>query len=381
MLSDIRLVYEIANRYNTTIYTVDPRGLTPFEFDLSRGNVSLTADAAILDSTTDTLRILAAETDGRAIVNQNDLASGLKQIVRDSSAYYLLGYTSTQSAVDGRFHQIKVNVKRPNVQVRARKGYLAMNATEAERALAPPKQGPPKAVSDALGTLAMPAQRNVIRTWIGMSPGSNGKTKVTFVWETPPARPGVRTETPARVSLVAGSPNADLYFRGKVPGDVQPARAEFEVPPGPLELEIAVEDASADVIDRQTQKFVVPGLGLGMTMSTPQVFRARTVREWQSFAADTGAVPIPDREFRRTDRLLVRVGAQSSGGTPVVTARLLNRDGAEMNALATTPGPAPGLTNVDVPLANIPPGEFLIEINAGDGGEKTSSLVAFRITG
>ena len=48
----------------------------------------------MLDNTMDTLRILADETDGRAIVNSNDLDSGLKQIVRDSSAYYLLGYTS-----------------------------------------------------------------------------------------------------------------------------------------------------------------------------------------------------------------------------------------------------------------------------------------------
>ena len=48
----------------------------------------------MLDNTMDTLRILADETDGRAIVNTNDLDKGLKQIVRDTSAYYLLGYTS-----------------------------------------------------------------------------------------------------------------------------------------------------------------------------------------------------------------------------------------------------------------------------------------------
>ena len=49
-------------------------------------------------------------------------------------------------------------------------------------------------------------------------------------------------------------------------------------------------------------------------------------------------MPIPVREFRRTDHLLVRVAAQSAGGPPTVTARLLNRDGAEMNALTTAPG-------------------------------------------
>jgi len=380
MLSDIRLVYEMANRYNTAIYAVDPRGLTPFEFDLSRSNISNQSDTAILNSTMDTLRIMASETDGRAIVNQNDLVPGLKQIVRDSSAYYLLGYSTTQNAVDGKFHQIKVNVKRPGVQVRARKGYLALTATEAERAITPPKPGPPKAITDALGTLATSARRSPISSWIGMSPGSNGKTKVTFVWQPTPPRPGVRAEIPARVSLVAGAPNADLYFRGKVPGDSPPARVEFEVPPGNIDLDIAIEDAGGEAIDRETKKLVVPNLATGLTLSTPQVFRARSAREWQTLAADAAAIPIPDREFRRTDHLLVRTGAQNAGGNPPVTARLLNRDGDQISPLTTSPAGSPGVTNIDVPLGNLPAGEFLIEINASDGGQSKTELVAIRIT-
>ena len=77
----------------------------------------------------DTLRTLADNTDGRAIVNRNDLAAGMKQIVRDTSAYYLLGYNSTHTATDGKFHEIKVRVKRPGIQVRARKGYWAFQWT------------------------------------------------------------------------------------------------------------------------------------------------------------------------------------------------------------------------------------------------------------
>jgi VWFA-related protein len=380
MMGDLKLVTDMANRYNTALYMVDPRGLANFEFDLSRGNISLEADASILDTTLNTLRQMAEETDGRAIVNQNDLDPGLKQISRDSSAYYLIGYTTTQNAADGRFHQIKVNVKRPNVQVRARKGYLALTATEIERVTAPPKPGPPKAVSDALGTLAIPPRRSLIRTWVGMSPGANGKTKVTFVWEPTPPAPGVRSDTPSVVSLTATSPTGDLYFRKKVPGEAQPVRVEFDVPEGPLELAIAVEAVGGDVLDREKRDIEVPGLGLGLTMSTPEVYRARTVREWQTLSADAAAMPIPVREFRRTDHLLVRVGTQNPGGTPVVTARLLNRDGVAMSPLTTAPGPAPGLTNVDVPLANLPSGEFLIEINASDGDAKTFALVAIRIT-
>jgi hypothetical protein len=324
--------------------------------------------------------MLAEETDGRAIVNQNDLDAGMKQISRDSSAYYLLGYT-TQNALDGKFHQLKVTVKRPNVEVRARKGYLALTAAEAERATTPPKPGPPKAVTDALGTLAMPRGRSPIRTWIGMAPGANGKTKISFVWDASPTPPGVRTETPARVGLIAASPNSDVYFRRKVDAtaDGQPARVEFEVPAGPLELEIATENAGGEVIDRETRKVDVPNMETGLTLSTPRVFRARTIREWQTLAADANAIPTPEREFRRTDHLLVTVGTESAGASATVTARLLNRDGGEMHPLTTSAGAAPGVTNVDVPLAGVPTGEYLIELNASEGTEKTFTLLAIRI--
>jgi hypothetical protein len=359
---------------------VDPRGLAPFEFDLSTqgsANVSLTKDRAMLENTLDTLRNLADETDGRAIVNSNDLASGLRQIVRDSSAYYLLGYT-TQSALDGKFHEIKVRVKRPNVQVRARRGYVALTPSEAERALAPPKPGPPRAIVEALGTLGVPARRALIRSWMGMSPGTGGKTKITFVWGPTPPTPGVRTETPARVSLLAGNANSDLYYRKRA---LEPGRVEFEVPPGPIELEIAVENSAAEVLDRETRKIEVPSMGLGLTVNTPEVFRARTAREWQMLAADAAAVPITEREFRRTERLLVRAAAQSAGQTPTITARLLNREGGQMSVLQVMPASFGDRSNIDVPLAALPAGEFLIEVKASDGAEETTALVAIRITG
>ena len=61
----------------------------------------------------------------------------MKQITRDSSAYYLIGYNSSQAPTDGKFHEIKVRVKRPGVQVRARKGYWALTQQEVARAKAP----------------------------------------------------------------------------------------------------------------------------------------------------------------------------------------------------------------------------------------------------
>src|SRR4029079_2374066 len=127
--NDLRELYDTANRNNVSIYSVDPRGLATGEFDISE-NISLPTDQKYLQSTMDTLRVLAENTDGRAIVNRNDIAAGMRQITRDSSAYYLIGYNSAQAPTDGKFHEIKVKVKRPGLQVRARKGYWALNREE-----------------------------------------------------------------------------------------------------------------------------------------------------------------------------------------------------------------------------------------------------------
>jgi hypothetical protein len=197
------------------------------------------------------------------------------------------------------------------------------------------------------------------------------------VWSPAPVVPGVRREAAASVSLLAGGANSDLYHREKA---LAPGRVEFDVPPGLVELDIGVQDASGEILDRETRKLMVPSLGLGLTFSTPEVFRGRTLPEWQSLAADAKAMPVAEREFRRTDRLLVRIGAQSASGTPVLTARMLNREGGEMSTLPVTPANFGGLHQIDVPLAALPPGEFLIEVIAKDGGEQASTLVALRVT-
>ena len=210
-----------------------------------------------------------------------------------------------------------------------------------------------------------------------MSPGADGKTKISFVWTPAPPVPGARRENPASVSLLAGSADSELYYRNKA---LPPGRVEFEVKPGPVELDIAAIDAAGEVLDRETRKIVVPSLGLGLAFSTPEVFRARTLPEWQSLAADAKALPVIEREFRRTDRLLVRVAAHSAGGTPVLTARMLNREGGEMSTLPLTPAGFGGLSQIDVPLAALPPGEFLIEVIAKEGAEQASTFIAFRVT-
>jgi len=391
--SELQRVFEEANRSNTAIYAVDPRGLSTGEFDI-QDNVAGRASQDALRQTQNTLQVLAGETDGRAIINRNDLATGLKQIVRDSSAYYLLGYNSTQSRSDGKFHPIKVRVRRPGVQVRARKGYWALTAVETARATAPPKPGPPPAITRSLAGITAGADRRLIRTWVGTAPAEGGQTRVTVVWEGVAPAPGMQRSLVARVMLTAVSPTGDQFYKGPVGADAPadaPASARrgavtFEAPPGKVSLRMSIEDKPDEVLDTDDRTIDVPDFTEPKArLTTPRVYVARTPREFQAIKNDLAAAPTATREFRRTERLFLRldgVAPGGQGGALAYTARLLNRQGVRMVDLPVTPPAGDGAATLDVPLASLPAGEFLIEIaaRAPDGADATE-LVAFRMIG
>ncbi len=218
MVSDLSLIFTEMNRNNTSVYAVDPKGLAAFEYDINQG-VGLQTDRKYLEMGLDTLRALADNTDGRAIINRNDIGKGMQQIIRDASAYYLIGYNSAQAPTDGRFHKIDVDVTRKGVDVRARKGYWAYTAEDAARIDAPRVEAPP-AVTAALSTLVDPPRGRPARFWIGTARGESGKSKVTFAWEPVPPVPGERRagdEGVAYVTLTALAPDGRPLFRGRVP--------------------------------------------------------------------------------------------------------------------------------------------------------------------
>lgn len=386
--TELRLVFDAANRANAAIYAVDPRGLSTGEFDI-QDNVGLRQSAQSLRSTINTLQILAENTDGRAIVNRNDLARGMEQIVRDSSAYYLLGYNSSGAPQDGKFHPIRVRIKRPGVQVRARRGYWALSAEEAARATAPVKEGPPAEVSKALSSIVPTGgSRRYVRTWVGSERGENGRTRVTFVWEPIPAAPGVKRDEPRRVVLVAQSPSGEEYFNGAV-GDVaaisRGAQVSFDAAPGRLRLRLAVEGDSTVPLDNEDREVAVPDLTApDLHLATPRVFVARNGLEFQQLRKDPAPVPTALREFRRTDRLVVRFNAVGAAAAePALAARLLNKQGQKMVDLPVgTPQAEPDGRQVDLPLSSLAVGDYLLEVSAAaEGHDAATELVAFRVVG
>ena len=382
MRSELVYTADIANRNNTSFYMVDPRGLAVGEFDSSQVPIDMRTDYRVLRELQDTLYVLAEETDGRAIVNRNDLLPGLTQIVSDQSAYYLLGYASAAAPTDGEFHEIEVEVLRDDVQVRARKGYYALTAENAARVLAPPKPEPPRAVDTALATLAEPRRGRYVRTWVGARRGDEGRTELTFVWEPIGGDQARRQESASQVMLMAMS-DSSAYFRGEVPGRGRGRmpRVRFDVDPGELELNIGIEDEYGDVLDRDIDELVAPDFTApDVALSTPEVLRARNAMEMRGLLAEADALPTASRFFRRTDQLLFRVEAYAPGDVrPQVRARLLSREGTAMMELPVAAPEGDRPHEVLLQLSPFPRGDYLMELSAEAGGEAASALVAFRV--
>ena len=389
LANEMRRTFDIVNQQNTSIYSVDPRGLAVFEYGIQQG-IGLQQDGMDLRASLDTLHVLSNNTDGRAIVNRNDLALGMKQIMRDSSGYYLLGYTSSRAPTDGKFHEIKVQVKRRGVNVRHRKGYWALTKEDAARASEPPKPEAPTAVTRALADLAVPTRGHAAKFWIGSTRGENGKTRMTIAWEGGAEGAAEARDVATRVAVMAVGPDGRPVYRGRVPeGGSESAPPSsttprggvvtFDAAPGPLQLRLNVEGARGEVLDSVTREIKVPDYTqVAVQLGTPRLYRARTVKEVQTLRAMPSAAPAVEREFSRADRLFLRIDAYGPGGTtPSVTARLLNRSGG---AMADIPMQAVGSTfEGELTLSALGGGEYLLEFTAKGESGTVQETIAFRV--
>ena len=134
--SALRAATAAAVRANVAIYPVDVRGLSAFPPGgqaqaASLHGQSAYSGASVLndlngnDASQETLYTLAADTGGKAFMDTNDLSGVFSQVQKDTSAYYVLGYTSTNHLKDGHFRRLKVQLNRPDVKLEYRAGYYA----------------------------------------------------------------------------------------------------------------------------------------------------------------------------------------------------------------------------------------------------------------
>jgi VWFA-related protein len=131
-------IVRLATARDVTFYTLDSRGLyTPMGagFDASEEpqitrlivllpEIQQQKETMALENQ-DALAELAAATGGVFVRNTNDLAQGMRQALADGREYYLLAYVPSNTAADGKFREIKVEVREKNLLVRAKRGYWA----------------------------------------------------------------------------------------------------------------------------------------------------------------------------------------------------------------------------------------------------------------
>ena len=138
--SQLRATVNSAVRANVSFYPVDARGLAAespvgdASTSSGRGTGVFTGSTQAsrrtnVTSSQDTLYTLASDTGGKALVDSNDLAMGIRQAQQDISSYYILGYYSKNSAEDGKFRKLQVKLVSKELQSSAkldfRNGYYA----------------------------------------------------------------------------------------------------------------------------------------------------------------------------------------------------------------------------------------------------------------
>ena len=134
--SSLRAATAAAVKANAAIYSLDVRGLQAFPPGGEAQNASLHGQSAYTGASTlndlngnaasqDTLATLSADTGGKAFFDSNDFSGIFSQVQKDSSVYYVLGFSSNNAARDGKYRRLKVTVNRPDLKLDFRAGYYA----------------------------------------------------------------------------------------------------------------------------------------------------------------------------------------------------------------------------------------------------------------
>ncbi|MBM3806904.1 MAG: VWA domain-containing protein [Acidimicrobiia bacterium] len=352
-----------ANQGNVSIHVIDPRPLGSAGF--GGGTV---------------LRRLAADTNGRTIVNTNEPMEQLKDVVSDASAYYLLGYTPTRRTNDGRFHEIKVRVKRRGVQINARRGYWSASAKEITAAAEAAATPPNAALTTALAALSDSVNTRAVAVWTGVARGDGGHTRVTYTWEPNPT-PG--SDKPARLEIQpvddAGKPTRPAQVIGGAPGEL-PLMARFDWPGGRHRVRFTSLAANGDIIDRWVQVQAVADLSKQpIVLATPKILRAKNMVEFRAIEANPSASPTAATRFSATDRVLVDIELQAPAGAPQLKVDLLNSRGDVLRALDAPPL-VDGKARMAIPVGSLANSTYVLRIAATSGEHAAEQWVAFRVS-
>ena len=360
-----------ANRGNASFYPIDPRGLPVFDNPIGPAPPPpINIDRAMLKDRIESLRTLAENTDGIAVVDNNDLDKGLRRISDDLTSYYLLGYYSTNPKLDGRYRALKVRVKQPGVQVRARPGYRA--ATEAEVTAARGAADAPvpeatRAINAAIDRLGR--VRPDTRFLINAVASAGAKPSLWVAGELQPqaGRPDDFAQG-ATADIEATAGGASTTTRVTLRAGERTFLTTMPLPAGGSELSIRARlvASSGGALPVSDMLRIDTSAGI-----QPLLFR-------RGLTTGNRLVPAADLRFSRTERVRLElpVGADAKPGA----GRLLDRTGQPMQVPVTVgermdePTGQRWIT-ADLALAALSGGDYAIEIEV-IGGDKSQRIIS-----
>lgn len=364
-----RDLMDVANRANASFYTVDPRGLPAADAPIGPAPPPPPhIDQMNLRNRIETLRVLAANTDGVAVVENNDVEKGLRRMADDLTSYYLLGYYSTNARLDGRFRRIGVKVTRPGIEVRARRGYKAATREEIDTARANTPAPVPESVTvarTALESLARLRVKAPLRTRAVVSP----QTQTVWVageLERPADEP-ITADITVTSGAATGTGTASIARAGRTFVAAIPLTA---MTTAQVDVRVRLSSPSGALRIGDTIR-TTPNEGL----PDPMLFR-------RGPSTGNRFEPMAEPLFSRTER--ARFEIPIGGDVTVTSGRLLDRDGHGRDVPLTlgerTDDRGVHWKTADATLAPLGPGDYLLELSGTVGGVERKLLTAFRVT-
>jgi VWFA-related protein len=354
-----------ANRANTTFYTIDPRGLAASDSPIGpEAPPPPELDRALLRVRHDSMEMLAGNTDGMTVATSNDLDKGLRRIAEDLSSYYLLGYYSTNTKLDGRFRNITVKVRRPGVSVRARRGYRAATAIEVTAARAAASAPVPEATTTVKTAIAglsrIRADARLVVNAVPV-PAADSAGNVATVWvagelpPTPSVSPGATERSVADIDVSGNGVSATSRVV-LAPGQrafVTPVRTKGELP-GAIDVRVRVSSAQGSHAPLIDTIRIEPKAGSMQAL----LFR-------RGPSTGNRLQPAADFRFSRTERAHLELAAGPE--TKADAGRMLDAEGQPLSVPVSVGERVDAATGqrwitADVVLAPLAAADYAIEI-------------------
>lgn len=422
----VQSVIDMANRANVAIYIIDSAGLrtggpgsnAPVpSAPLSGVAATMSTDSRmrtaggenVFDNVRhegegreyDILYRISGDTGGQLIKGTNDLSKGLDRIDQEIRSRYTLAYYSKDQNFDGGLRKIRVDVRRPDTHTISRSGYYA-NAADDLVVLSPDEK-------QLLANLAAVEANPALPLFVELSPfrSKQGRYIVPLSMEVPPAAVkfdkkgdkqhlqfdffGVIRESSDKIIARLGS-GFDIaltaeQYRAILSNNIF-YRQDAELDPGTYSIELIVRDKLSGKMAARKTTLVLPEANSEFSASAVVLSRHAVPTKTQPGASGPADVlteggiqirPLPSREFRVTDNLIIffdlydaAVSPDSGKGLVRVTVTLMKDNKQAVRPVdyvltETVTQPVPRMSFAKfASLSGLMPGKYIAVIQAVD---------------